>query len=342
MSEALNGTQKAAILMTLIGEEAATNVLKQLETTEVRRITMEIAGFDMIEPSRYEAVLAEFHDMIRDARGLERAGATLARRLLSKARPEEADRIISEIAPRRKRDEDDEDSGPPPVLPDELVSASSRRLSMLLRDEPPQTVALVLSLIPPRKAARLLAGMEGERRIEVTHRMAAIKEIRPNVVERIGTTLLSQLREIAEDPLVPMDGVRTTADALTNLSRSTGQEIVEALEDGHPELSKQLRELLFTFDMLRGLDDRDTQEMLKQVDRAQLALALKGADPDLQMMFFRNMSERASQMLREEMEFLAAPKVSDVEQAQKAIVELALRLEKEGSISLAEQAVAAG
>jgi flagellar motor switch protein FliG len=342
MAESLTGLQKAAILMTLIGEDAATSVLKKLETTEVRQITMEIAALDMVDPSRYESVLEEFHDLVRDARGLERAGAPLARRLLSRARPDEADRLMGEIAPRKVRDEDDEDLGPTPKLPESIVAATTRRLGMLLRDEPPQTIALVLALLPPRKAARLLAGMDPAPRIEVTRRMAGIREIRPNVVDRIGTTLERQLAEIAEDPLVPLDGVRTAADALTNLGRSTGQEIVEALEDGFPELSAQLRDMLFTFEMLMGLGDRDAQEVLKQVDRAQLSLALKGADPELQMLFFRNMSERAGQMLKEEMEFLGAPKVSDIEQAQKTMVELVLKLEKEGAISLEEQGVAAG
>ncbi len=340
MSDALTGTQKAAILMALIGEDAAASVLKELDTSEVRRITMEIAGIEMIDATRYATVLEEFHDLVRQARGLERAGAGLARKLLARTHPEHAEKIMGEIAPRRSEEEDE--SGPRPALPDPIVAASTRRLAMLIRDEPPQTVALVLALLPPHKAARLLAGMEQDRRIEVTRRMAGINEIRPNVVDRIGETLLLQLEEIAEDPLVPLNGVRTAADALTNLGRSTGQEIVEALEDGFPELSKRLREMLFTFDMLLGLGDRDAQEVLKQVDRGKLAIALKGADPELNVIFFRNMSERAGQMLKEEMEFLGAPKLADIEEAQREMIELVLKLEKEGSITLEEQAVAAG
>ncbi|MDH3283759.1 MAG: flagellar motor switch protein FliG [Acidobacteriota bacterium] len=340
MTDSLSGTQKAAILMTLIGEEAATSVLKQLETSEVRRITKEIAGMEMVDPTRYGSVLEEFHGLVRQARGLERAGAGLARKLLARTHPEHVERIMGEIAPMRSDEE--EHSGSTPQLPEAIVAASTRRLAMLIREEPPQTAALVLALLPPHKAARLLAGMEQDRRTEVTRRMAGINEIRPNIVDKIGETLLSQMEEIAEDPLIPLNGVRTAADALTNLGRVTGREIVDALEDGYPELSARLGEMLFTFDMLLGLGDRDAQEVLRQVDRTQLAAALKGADPGLHVIFLRNMSERAGQMLKEEMEFLGALKLAEIEAAQREMIEIVLKLEKEGTITLEEQAVAAG
>jgi len=343
MNEELSGAKKAAILMTLIGEDAAAGVLSKLEPIEVRQITMEIAGIEMIDPSRYEMVLSEFHGLVSQARGLERAGPGLARKLLAKAHPDQADMILDEIAPRQIRDQDDEAGDvAPPELPETLVGASSRRLATLLQDEQPQTVALVLSLLPPRKSARLLAVMDQEVQIEITRRMASISEIRPDVVDQVGATLERRLVALCEEPIVPLNGVQIAADALTNLGRSTGQEIVDSLGESFPELSAELRDLLFTFDMLRDLDDRGTQELLKQIDRSRLALALKGADPMLEHMFMQNMSERAAQMLREEMEFLGAPKLAEIEAAQREIIELVLKLEKEGAITLEEQAVAAG
>ncbi|UCF68773.1 MAG: hypothetical protein JSV80_05655 [Acidobacteriota bacterium] len=343
MADEFSGAVKAAILISLLGEEAAANVLQQLDKTEVRRITTEIARLEMIDPSRYEAVLEEFHGMISRARGLERAGPPLARKLLAKACPDEADSILSEIAPRRPTDsEEDGPPVPPPELHGEVLKAPARRLAMLLREEPPQTVALVLALLAPRKAARILAMMERELQIEVTHRMASITEIRREVVEQVGSALTQRLHEVCEEPMVPLNGIQNAADTLTGLGRSSGQEIVEALGDSFPELSQQLRDLLFTFDTLRGLSDRDAREVLKQVDRATLAMALKGADPELQVLFTRNMSERAAQMLQEEMDFLSAPKLSEIDHAQREMIELVLRLEKEGSVSLEEPAVVSG
>ncbi|RMG43593.1 MAG: flagellar motor switch protein FliG [Acidobacteria bacterium] len=342
MPEELSGATKAAIVLSLIGEEAAAKVLEHLDKKEVRRVTMEIAGIEMIDATRYESVLEEFRQMLEQSRGLELAGPPLARRLLAKACPDDADRIMGEIAPRRRVDDEDGPPPPPPELPEVVVRAPVRRLAMLLADEPPQTVALVLALLPPRKAARLLAMMNREQRIEVTRRMASMNEVRSEVVARVGEVLSQRLDELCDEPLVPLDGIQTAADRLTNLGRANGQEIVEALSEGFPELATQLRDILFTFDMLRGLGDRDAQEVLKQVDRSTLALALKGADPELHAIFFRNMSERAGQMLKEEMEFLGAPKLADIEKAQRTIIDLVLKLEKEGTISLEEQAVVAG
>ena len=341
MSEDLSGAQKAAIVLTLLSRQAGANVLKHLRDDEVRQITMEIARIEMIDPSRHHQVLEEFHHLIQDSRGLELAGPPLAKKLLDLARPEHAEKLMSELEPRRIRDEDEDGPLlPPPELPDAVLAASSRRLTMLLTEEPPQTIAVVVALLPPRKAARVMATLDPERRLEVTRRMASIQEIQPEVVNRIGAVLEDGLKSICEEPLVPLDGIQAASDTLQGLGRAVGQEIVDELADEHPELAGKLRDLLFTFEMLGLLDDRDTQEVLKQVDRGTLALALKGADPEMQMQFFRNMSERASQMLKEEMEFLSAPKVSEIESAQRQIIDLALKLEKEGAITIEEASVA--
>lgn len=337
----LTGVQKAAILVTLIGEEAAATLLNQLEADEVKQITAEIAKIKMIDPSQHGPVLIEFQDLVRDARALELAGAPLARRLLSRVRPgEDAEKIMKQLEPRR-RDSDEGSDLPPPELPEGLVTAPPRRLAMLLQDEPAQTVALVLAHLPARRASQVMGMMDPERRIEVTRRMAAIREVRPEVVTRVGAVLEGRLAAICDEPLIPINGIQTAVDTLSSLGRAAGQEIVDALAETHPELSQQMRDMLFTFDMLLGLKDRDAQEVLKVIDRSTLALGLKGADPELQELFFRNMSERAATMLKEEMEFLGAPRLSDIEGAQRSIIDMVLRLEKEGAITLEEKAGAA-
>ncbi len=340
--EPLTGTQKAAILIALIGEDAAGNVLKHLDQPEIRQITMEIAKIKMIDPSAYAGVLREFVDLVANARGLELAGPHLARKLLQRAMPDEVDRLVKDPDKRKVRDDEDEGGEVQlPELPEPLMSASSRRIAMLLSEEAPQTAALVLAHLPPRKAARIMLLLPAERRLDVTRRMATIREIRPDVVHRVAQVLQAKLTAINEEPLVPMNGVQTAADTLTKMGRSAGKEIVEAMSEDFPDLSKQLRDMLFTFDMLRGLGDRDCQEVLRQVDRATLALALKGGDPEVTQLFMNNMSERASQMLTEEMDLIGAPRLTDIERAQRMIIELVLKLEAEGSITLEETAGAA-
>ncbi len=343
MADPLNGIQKAAILITLLGEESAAGILKQLEPDEVRKITMEVAKIRMIDPSRHEDVLNEFLALVQQSRGLELAGPPLARRLLARARPDEVDKILSEFEPRKVRDQDEESSDVrSPELPEAVAGAPARRLSMLLQEEPPQTVALVLAHLPAKKAARVMKLLDPAKRIEVTRRMAGLSEIRPDVVNRVGAVLEQSLAAIGEEPMVPMNGISNTADRLTSLGRAAGQEVLDSLGEQHPELAGKLREMLFTFEMLKALDNRSVQEVLKEVDRASLAMALKGAELEMQQLFLSGMSERASQMLAEEMEFLGAPKLQEIEAAQRAMVDLVLKLEKDGRVTLEEAAVAAG
>jgi flagellar motor switch protein FliG len=340
MSEpALSGTQKAAILMALIGEEAAGSVLRHLEPEEIRQVTLEIAKIRMIDPLASAGVLREFAELAAGERGLQPAGPKLARKLLQRAMPGEVDRLVRD--PERQRiagDEDEYDETRLPELPAPLLRASSRRLALLLAGEAPQTAALVLAHLPPRKAARVLLLLPAERRLEATRRMATIREVRPDVVQRVAQVLLDRLADLGEEPLVPVNGVQAAAEALTRMGRPAGREIVEAMAGEFPDLSRQLRELLYTFDILRGLGDRDAQEVLRQVDRTTLALALKGGDPEVTQLFLRNMSERAAQMLAEEMDLAGAPRLAEIEQAQRTIVELVLRLEAEGLVVLEEPA----
>ncbi len=341
MAEEMSGTTRAAIVLTMLGEDAAAGVLRNLQDDEVRAITMEIARIKMVDPTEHEEILEEFYELIQDSRGLELAGPPLAKRLLALAHPEKADRLINALEPRRVRDEDEEGPvTPPPELPDLVLSSPAKRIAMLLGEEPPQTVALVLALLPPKKSGRIMAMMDTERRLDVTRRMASISEIQPDVVTRVGAVLEESLKALSEEPLVPLDGVQAASDTLQGLGRAVGQEIVDELGEEHPELAKQLRDMLFTFEMLKSLGDRDVQEVLKQVDRGALSLALKAADPEMQILFFRNMSDRASQMLKEEMEFLGTPKVAEIEAAQRMIIDLVLKLEKEGAITIEDQAVA--
>lgn len=341
MADEMSGTTRAAIVLTMLGEDAAAGILRNLQDDEVRAITMEIARIKMVDPTEHEEILEEFYELIQDSRGLELAGPPLAKRLLALAHPEKADRLINALEPRRVRDEDEEGPmTPPPELPDMVLSSPAKRIAMLLGEEPPQTVALVLALLPPKKSGRIMAMMDTERRLDVTRRMASISEIQPDVVTRIGAVLEESLKALSEEPLVPLDGVQAASDTLQGLGRATGQEIVDELGEEHPELAKQLRDMLFTFEMLKSLGDRDVQEVLKQVDRGALSLALKAADPEMQILFFRNMSDRASQMLKEEMEFLGTPKVAEIESAQRMIIDLVLKLEKEGTITIEDEAVA--
>lgn len=337
MTRTLSGPQKAAILVSMIDEEAAAAVVQSLDEDEIRALVAEIARVDVVDPDECDDALAEFEEMIESARGLFRVGAAKARRLVQRLDSSLGEKMSEEVLG------DVDDTSSPNLsgeggLPTELARAPSRRLAVLLRAESPQTTALVLSRLHPRKAARVLAALGPRVRADVTRRLAGLHEVRPEVVARIGRALVERLPEIDEEPVVAVDGRAVAVATLRSLGRSAGQEIVGELEDDEPELARALRDELFTFEMLRCLPDRDVPEILKQVDRSTLALALKGADEELCSMFLGAMSERAGQMLREEMDFFLAPRLAEIEQAQRVIIEVALRLENEGTIVIEDEA----
>lgn len=332
----MSGTQKAATLMSLIDEESAAKVLRHLEEGEMRVVIEHLARLETVDPDDFEGMLEEFENLLQDARGIERVGAEKALRLLRRADVDAAHRLVYELG----EDEHEEslDAARMPGLHASLLEASSSRLVLLLRAEPPQTVALVLSALPERKAARVLGGFSAEKRAEIVRRLATIRGVQPSVLGGVSEILSRRLAELEEDPLVPVDGLESAVRALRGLGRASGAELVDALEEEQPELAHELRERLYTFEILRGLTDRDAPELLKQIDRATLALALKGADLEIRQIFFRNMSERAGKMLEEEMEFFSAPRVVEIENAQRSVVDAALRLEKEGVIFLEDVA----
>ncbi len=328
------GAPKAALLLTLIGEEAAAAVLRQLDADEVAAITGQIARADIVDPDQHAGVLEEFEELARGARGLKRAGVPLVRRLLARVHPgEDVERLVQESEPPPPAP----DEAPAPRLLEGLAAAAPRQLALVLDDEPEQTVALVLAHLPADLAAQVLALLPPARRVEVARRMAALEEVRPDVVERVGTVLERRLASMPGGRAVHVDGVRAATAALAGLGRSAGHDIVEALTEAEPDLSRRLRERLFTFGMLRGLSECEVQELTRVADRGVLALALRGADPERRELLLRSMPRRAAALLREEMDLQGAPRIADIEKAQRQVVEVLLRLEREGAISLAGQ-----
>ena len=219
------------------------------------------------------------------------------------------------------------------MLPfDSIKGVHPTQLSTFLADEHPQTIALVLAYLEPQTAAAVISNLPPELRPEVAERLATMGSTPPDVIRRVEAVLQRKLSSIASQELSAAGGVKSLVEVLQWVDRNTERAIFDYLNDTNPELAEEIRKLMFTFEDLLQLDDRAIQQVLKEVDMKELALALKGASDALKEKIFRNMSERAVNMLKEEIEFMGPVRVRQVEEAQQRIVSIVRRLEEAGEI----------
>ncbi|ANM30524.1 hypothetical protein ABI59_14495 [Acidobacteria bacterium Mor1] len=320
----LSGPQRAAIVMAVFGEEIAEQMLPHFSKRDVARIAKEMADMGSIEPEIADTVLEEYYLAAMKPPGA-RGGPELARKLLSAAEISEnlVDKLLGpELAPG------EELLGP-------LLETPPPSLARALQEEHPQTAALVLLHLPANKAAETLRAMPEQARSETVLRMATLREVKGEVLGDVASSLNARLDEKSGSK-EPTDGIGRTASVLTQLGRAEMKSILEALEPDHPDEAEALSGQVFTFDSLMDVDDRGMQELLRQADTQRLALALKGANEDLSERFLANLSERASAMLREEIEFLATVNPDEQAAARKEIIDIALKLEADGNLVFQE------
>ncbi len=324
-SKDITGVQKAAILLLSLPEEAAADILKRLDRDAVEKVTKEIASLENIPPELSNQIVEEFYNLALAQSYAEQGGILLAKKLLEKSLPkEEAENIMEQI-------EQTVNATPFSFL----QKAESDNLLTFIQDEHPQTIALILSHLHPDKASEILAGLNQDKQMEVVMRIARMEHTNPEVIREVEKGLESRLSDIVSQTFEKAGGVETVAEILNLADRSTEKAILEQLENTDPELVEEIRKLMFVFEDINLVDDRGIQTVLKEVDNADLALALKTASDELKEKIFRNMSERAAAMIKDEMEFMGPVKLSDVEMAQQKIVDIVRRLDDAGEIVIA-------
>ncbi len=320
------GLRKAAILMVSLDPESAAKVMAEFEKADQERLAREIVRLENApaEPGELEVVIREFiaHHHAHQAGGPGGVGA--ARRILEKIHtPEETKDILRavETALGRTRFEF-------------LRKAELPDLVAFLANEHAQTIALVLSHLPPAQGARLVQALPLPKQQEVVRRLASLEPTNPAVVEQVEKTLADRLTAYGTRGLQETDGMAAAAALLGQLPRSIGRGLMEALRADDPEFADTLRRRMFRFDLLLHANDRGIQNLLKNIDTATLSLALKTAGPELREKFFGNMSPRAVERIREEMEVMGPVRLSEVEAAQQGIVDEVLRLEEAGELAI--------
>ena len=320
--EEIDGVTKAAILMLALDPDAAGLILRQMAPKPVEEITREVASLQSIPDDVRNRVLQEYYDMALAQRWANEGGLAFAKSLLDRSLdPKEAERILQQISQQVRKT--------PFAF---LQKAESQNLLTFIQDEHPQTIALIVSHLPYHKASEILAGLPGPKQVEVVKRVANMEQTNPEVVNEVEKGLEARLANMLVQSFEKIGGVDSVAEILNLVDRATEKGILEGLEAEDPDLVEEIRRLMFVFEDIRLVNDKGIQSVLKEVDNDELALSLKTASEDLQELIFRNMSERASQLIREDMEYMGPVRLSDVEQAQQRIVDIVRRLEDAGEI----------
>jgi flagellar motor switch protein FliG len=327
---ALNGPRKAAIFLLLLGDELAIGIYKNLPDSEIRLITQEIAELGNVSPSVASQVLKEFSRLSSNHEAFARGGQEYAHKLLVKAFGEQgAKALLEEVNKAQEANAQSLDT---------LQKTDPQQLAKFLQGEHPQTIALVLAHLNSRTARNVLMLLPEKVRGQTVKRVAQMQQFSPEMVKKISKVLHERLLSIGQQSRRAFGGVKAVADLLNQIDQDATKSILETIEEDDAQLATSIRNLMFTFEDFLEVEDSGMRELLGQVDKKTLAAALKGASEDLKNHFFKCMSTRAAEMLKEDMEALGPMRSRDVHTAQQEIVNTARKLEGEGKMFLkAEQ-----
>ncbi len=318
----ISGMRKAAILIVSLGQDAASNIISRLDRDEIEEVSREIAEIEVIKPGEQDQVLNEFYHLVMASTMIEKGGLSYAQSLLEKSlAPELAFDIIRQVSQSIQK------------TPFQfLLKTDAEDILTFIQDEHPQTIALILAHLQPEKSAEILIGLSQKKQVEVIKRVAAMEQTNPEVIEEVETGLEDRLSDIVSKSFDKAGGIESAAGILNLSDRSTEKGILESLETDDPDLVEQIKRLMFVFEDILLVDDKGIQSVLKEIDNDELALALKTASDEMKQKIFGNMSERASQLINEDMEYMGPVRLSDVETAQQKIVDIVRRLEEAGEI----------
>lgn len=323
----LNGLEKACILLVSMGTGVAAEVFKHLTEPEIEQLSAAIIKMQNVDPKIVDAVIKEFEAIAAEPGGAG-GGKSFAAQVLEQAMGQEkANELMDRAAtPGRGR----------PF--GSLWDLNAGQLAKILKDEHPQVSALVITFLPPGRAAMVLGEFPEELQGEVALRICTMQEADPDVLSAIEETLQAKLTSVSSSSMQTSasDGPKTLVDILNNADRSMERNILGALQNEDPEVGEQVRDMIFTFEDLPKLEDRAVQLVLREVEQEDLRLALKGADEEIQSLIFKNMSERAAEMLKEDLELVGNAKTKDIEAAQQKLVAVVRRLLAAGEASMKE------
>ena len=322
----LPGLRKAAILMVAVGDELATQLFKALPDADVQQVTDEITRLGKVPQAMLTEVLTEFYALLDTEQYVVRGGPEHASRLLTEAFG--ADRAATLLLDVQKlRDRTDGDLSM-------LQKLDPQQLSKFLEKEHPQTVALVLAHLEPKRGSMLLMQLDEQQRVESIRRLAEMRQFSPEMAQKVGLTLYRRMEAMGRNERKSYAGFKAVAELLNRLDNGTSNGILEKIEQDEPKLAFGIRNLMFTFEDLLTVPEASVRELVAAADKRVLAMSLKGAKEDLRAHIFKAMSTRAVDMMKDDMDSMGPVRGKDVAAAQQELLLLARKLESEGRITL--------
>lgn len=325
MDRRLSGAEKAAVLLLTVGEDVAQELMKMLPQPVLQRVTNYASMVRDVSSDTILAIKEEFCEKMRTANALQLGNSReVMRDLLSKfMTPEEVEKLTLNLS------EGDQSEGL-----EALKWMAPDTIAAFLRNEHPQTISLVLAHLEPSQASLVLSRLRPGVQSDVMMRLATLDRVAPKVLQDLNHVLKEELISSASTQTETLGGAKAAAEIMNNIDKGTETSIFEAMDEINPTLVEEIREMMFTFEDLVGIDNRGMQELSKQVSSQQLVLALKTASDEIKNKFYSSISTRAAQNIQEELEIMGPVKVSEVEAAQMEIVKVARRLDEEGKITL--------
>ncbi len=327
MDDKIKGPQKAAIFLYGLGEELASEIIKSLNDEEVHKLGSSMAKVYSIAPKTVEAVFAEFQHLASSDRimAVNAIGRSqFIKNIFSKALPgEKAQTILDKIEEEEKFN-----------LFRKVREIDSKTLANLIRMEHPQTIAIVLVHLDSTQAAAILAELPARVQADILYRITQLESVPPGILEEIDRTLQEELALLENFEGKQLGGLRSVAEILNHFDNAAENSLLDNIDEQKKGLADEIRRLMFVFEDLIQVDDRSIMAILKEVNSDSLKLALKTASEELKEKLFRNMSERAAEMMKEDLEIMGPVRLRDVETAQQAIIRSAKKLEGEGKIVL--------
>jgi len=325
MRKELTGKEKAAILLISLGPDVSSDVFKHLDDEEVEKLTLEIANQNKIDPEIKRKIQEEFLQLQKANDYINSGGINHAKKILEKSFGKEKTRnIINRLTATLQ------------VRPfDSIRKSDPAQLLNFIQGEHPQTIALILSYIEPTQASQVLSSLSPDIQSEVAKRIAVMDRTSPEIIKEVESVLEKKLSSVAANEYASAGGIESIVDVLNQVDRGTEKNILDKLEVDDPELVEEIKKRMFVFEDIVLLSDRAVQLVLRQVETHDLALALKTASDEVENIITGNMSQRAAEMLEEDMEFMGPVRIREVEDSQQRIVNVIRELEESGEIVIA-------